>query len=370
MACSTCGPVKQYLPPPPPLPVAPNCENSERCFEVQDAACVAYTGQPLEFLGISTNDRLNQALEKMNDAFAKVGEGIVYLEGSRQIEVVGKGSAEYPYYIRPILVPVDNNLLRATRDGLSVVIDEDEVSRLLQLIKTTPALQAIFCDICGPLTPLICQALLVSLSGISSLDELVPGTARQALSWTELTDPTGALPLLVKSRRKSALDPAFSVVGEVLPSLAGYLLRGLTPNILYQVKVMNQCSETSISASNLVEVGHPLAVGTVTKTSAAGGATVSFAHLGGDVDAYSIELSQGDLLTPKYITKSLPFPGGLVSHTFAGLTAGEQYHVEVSTHLGAFRQPSDKGLVTVVGTAVPPPSSTCANPTGLTATLS
>lgn len=57
----------------PPVPVlVPVCDDPEFCAELIDTKCVVYTGPPLANLGVTTGERLDSILSKINQAINTV----------------------------------------------------------------------------------------------------------------------------------------------------------------------------------------------------------------------------------------------------------------------------------------------------------
>ena len=360
--------------PTPVAPPEPVCEASETCFEIQNTDCVAYTGEPLDYLSVSTNDRLTSILQKMDDAFSLVGTGVVYLKGSKQIEVVGSGSAADPYYIRPILAVMPNNLLRNTRLGMVALLDEDAVAQMLQLIKSKPELKTLFCSICGE-RDLACQILTLTLAGASQLDPTRPGYVTQRVRWTApaVTNTEGDyLKVMVKYRRKNATSSTFNNQVSVDKTVTEHICDELLLNTFYQLKLVNNCSPTVTSSSDIVEMIHLTRVGEITKSKALNGEPkISFAHLGGDIDKYTLLVSGGALTSPLKIVKSAPAPGLPVTHEFepGQLQPNQSYELNVIVHAEDSYLSASHGSLTSSGTGTPVPETGCKPPTGVTAQI-
>jgi hypothetical protein len=152
----------------------------------------------------------------------------------------------------------------------------------------------------------------------------------------------------------------------VSASTATLPITGLTDNVIYEFRVVNNCTVGGPTPSNEDEdIKFTCPVLTVTDTY--NSVSVSFTHLGGAVNAYDIQLlnTAGNTVLSTFAVSS---PSGTVSHTFTGLTASTSYNVRVipkATGDTAYSK-TDCALSAVTTDGTP----TCDAPTSVSASLS
>lgn len=158
-------------------------------------------------------------------------------------------------------------------------------------------------------------------------------------------------------------DASFTTYSTVSPSTNSESIPGLSQNLVYDFRVLNNCSGGVPSATSIskLEIGCVTALLTTADISITG----QFATLGGSIDGYEVDLLDS---TGTSILQSQTFTGpfsSTLSFTFSSLTASTSYNIRV--------KPS-AGVTVRVNCALSPFTTTstpaCPPPTNLTLTLS
>lgn len=144
-------------------PVQSPCVNGEACEEVYPAECVQYNGPDLANISVLTGDRLDAILRKLN---INAGSQPVTVKNSPTVTLTGNGLNNNPLQASVNLDPDPANLLVSDANGLLFKWTVENVTALLTLINTTPALADLVCstmDYCASQTCSIASALSVSM---------------------------------------------------------------------------------------------------------------------------------------------------------------------------------------------------------------
>ena len=151
-----------------------------------------------------------------------------------------------------------------------------------------------------------------------------------------------------------------SAVTGLLAATTTYTINGLLDNLIYNFRIITNCSGGTPAASSTVSQINIICP-TVTTTATDTTVTYSFPPIGGDVTAYTVALlnAAGDTVLSTQ-TPAITTP---VTGTFTGLTASTTYNVRVTATAGTFSKVCP--LNAVVTSATP----SCNPPTGVTATL-
>jgi hypothetical protein len=139
------------------------CLNGESCEEVYPAECVQYNGPDLANISVLTGDRLDAILRKLN---INAGSQPVTTKNTPTITLAGNGLNSNPLQATVNLDPDPDNLLVSDAGGLLFKWTVENVTTLLTLIKTTPALSNMVCDImdyCASQTCSVTSAMSVSM---------------------------------------------------------------------------------------------------------------------------------------------------------------------------------------------------------------
>lgn len=140
-------------------------------------------------------------------------------------------------------------------------------------------------------------------------------------------------------------------------------ISSLADNTVYEFRVVNLCSGGNIASMNVEGVKQTCVSPSYSVTATS--STITFPHLGGEVDKYTIKLYSSSMTLITSVDKTGPFTvGSTVSHTFSGLTAGVSYTIMITPFVGTYSL-ADCASFDFVTTA-----PTCNAPTGVTATLS
>jgi len=160
MACSTCynnpspcpacncNPVP--VPNPEPIPII--CPDPEPCENLQDAACVIYSGDDLLCIPANTDDRLDAILLAIDTKLCNIAAGGLFTADTDCIALSGDGTQGDPLEATPIIDSDPDNILTCGDDGLLAVIDETVIENILNTILSSTLLTTIFCSIvqnCG-----------------------------------------------------------------------------------------------------------------------------------------------------------------------------------------------------------------------------
>lgn len=154
---------------------------------------------------------------------------------------------------------------------------------------------------------------------------------------------------------KLSSSAAWITQGSVTGTVVTYTINGLSDNLLYDFRVVSNCTGgTAVNSSLLQQIN--ILCPSVTATTTASTVAYSFAAVGGSVSAYTVELlnSAG---TTIIATQSS------VSGTFTGLSEGTVYKIRVSAVAGSFTKVCN--LVSATTTVTP----VCNAPTINTVTL-
>lgn len=144
------------IPVPTPTPLPP-CEDGEACDEVVDAGCVVYTNEPLTFVNVDTNDRLNDIIRKWAET-VEGGTQAVSTEDTITAAIGGNGTSVAPLQVDVQVSANSDNLLQVvdyTQDsvhytGLEVLLTNEIISRILTMIAGDVDLNVQFCNIVKP----------------------------------------------------------------------------------------------------------------------------------------------------------------------------------------------------------------------------
>lgn len=168
------------IPVPTPTPLPP-CEDGEACKEVADAACVVYTNEPLPFVNVDTNDRLNDIIRK----WAQTTEGgtqAISTANTLSATLTGNGTSIDPLNVDVQVSTNPDNILGIvdyTQDtvhytGLEVILTNEIIAAILTKIAGNPELNQQFCDLVTPCLDNACNLatdLEVTPEGISNSSE-------------------------------------------------------------------------------------------------------------------------------------------------------------------------------------------------------
>ncbi len=369
MACSSCGGSAPSYLPTTPLPSLPICQGAERCVEVIDTDCVAYTGEPLIYIDAQTNDRLTEILIKMNRALALVGTGMIDLRGSTSVQIIGTGALADPYYVRARLNPVTNNLLRSTTDGLTVLFDEPAIVRMLNQIKNTPALKTLFCSICDTIAPPADPCPAPTIDTVIGLPS--PNFANKVLFQLGWTLPpqtgTGSNDLLSIFSRRARISESWNFDGARTQVSPDGEADNKIFNTIYEFYVRAECGLTQGEDSNILEgcFVDPLITSEVTTNQghASVGVTINVQTLG-DIDAYRVTLFDNNGGTVSSVVLPVSTNATVVQHTFTGLTPLTAYELAMAGRVETYEAVP---FTLPVNTTAAPVS--CLPVTGLVVTL-
>lgn len=137
-----CG-CEDNITPPVEVPAPPTCTDGEPCAEILNAKCVKYTGVDITCLTITTNDRLDVILGKIATALCQ-GLSVVQHTDTNNIQILGAGTTADPLEADVVIDPVANNILTTSVDGLKVLIDTTEITRILNAIDADSTMKALF----------------------------------------------------------------------------------------------------------------------------------------------------------------------------------------------------------------------------------
>src|SRR3982751_5140877 len=110
----------------------------------------------------------------------------------------------------------------------------------------------------------------------------------------------------------------------VAPTVSTATITGLQDNVIYDFRVVDNCSDGGPTPSPPFQ-GVTITCPTVTYTDAPTTITYSFAHLGGDITRYIVQLLNAS--NAILDTRTHNVPSGTLSGTFVGLTPSTNYQV-------------------------------------------
>lgn len=151
--CPACSCDPTPVPNPEPIPII--CPDPEPCDNLQDVACVVYTGEDLPCIPANTDDRLDVILQAINDKLCNIAAGGLYTNDTNCISLSGDGTQGNPLEATPIIDGDPDNILECGDNGLTVVIDEDVILNILNIITGSTTLSQMFCTMvqnCGNAT--------------------------------------------------------------------------------------------------------------------------------------------------------------------------------------------------------------------------
>jgi hypothetical protein len=141
------------------------------------------------------------------------------------------------------------------------------------------------------------------------------------LEWT----PGGGLQQVVKYKKEG--DSSFTDYETVSGSTGEINILGLDPNTVYEFLIVNQCVFDLESSSDLVQsvlIECPL----LSVEQAALSLTVSFTHLGGDIDQYLVQIYE--MPAESFVDEELvDSPSGSIEVTFSDLSSDTDYKIKV-----------------------------------------
>jgi hypothetical protein len=144
------------VPIPTPTPLPP-CEEGEACKEVVDAACVVYTNEPLPFVNVDTNDRLNDIIRKWAQG-VEGGTQAVSTENTLSATIEGNGSSLNPLNVDVQVSTNPDNILKVVDytagsthyTGLEVILTDEIIAKLFTQIVGNLELNLQFCELVKP----------------------------------------------------------------------------------------------------------------------------------------------------------------------------------------------------------------------------
>lgn len=137
-------------------------------------------------------------------------------------------------------------------------------------------------------------------------------------------------------------------------------ITGLSNNLIYDFRVVTNCSGGSPAPSNNTQQINIICP-TVNESSTDTTIDYSFNHLGGSVTAYTVALL--DAAGTTVLQTQTPSVTSVISGIFSGLSPAVSYNIRVTVTAGSFNKVCD---LVPVSTVLTP---TCNAPTGVTATL-
>lgn len=118
------------------LPAPPQCADGNPCAEVYPSDCIVYSGPNLPCKGVQTGELFTSALQKL--------AGCLVTQATSCITLSGQGIASNPLRATPKVSTASNNVLKCTSNGLSVAIDQETVTLILEAISSNNALKLLF----------------------------------------------------------------------------------------------------------------------------------------------------------------------------------------------------------------------------------
>lgn len=151
--------------------------------------------------------------------------------------------------------------------------------------------------------------------------------------------PGGGIQQVVKYKRES--DPDFTDYGTVSGSTGEIDIAGLDSNTVYEFLIVNQCVFDLESSSDLVQDAFVECPDPLNVEQTALSLTVSFTHLGGDVDQYLVQIYE--MPAESFVDEELvDSPSGTVEVTFEDLDSDTYYKIKVIPQISDFVD-SDSG---------------------------
>jgi hypothetical protein len=188
--------------------------------------------------------------------------------------------------------------------------------------------------------------------------------AQATLNWTPAGGPNS---VSQDVQFKTLAAGTFTQHSNVGPTVNNALITGLTDNVIHQFRIINNCSVGGPTNSGLDE-DIKFTCPVVNTTPDHDSVEYSFTHLGGDVNAYDVQLLDA-AGTTVIATNPHASPAGTVTGNFTGLTASTNYNIRVipkaSGTLGNYSKTNC--ALTAFSTAATP---ACAAPTNINAVLS
>jgi len=148
--CPACNCVAVPVPNPDPIPIV--CPDPEPCENLQDAACVVYSGDDLLCIPANTDDRLDAILAAIDTKLCNIAAGGLFTADTNCIALTGDGTQGDPLEATPIIDSDPDNILTCGDNGLLAIIDETVIENILNTILSSTLLTTIFCSIvqnCG-----------------------------------------------------------------------------------------------------------------------------------------------------------------------------------------------------------------------------
>jgi hypothetical protein len=267
------------------------------------------------------------------------------------------------YLIDEITGGTDSILTLTTSDanGTVLVTPTLNITALLKAIMNLPNYQNAFCQLVNacfppPVPPPVpppppCNAPTNLTASI------VAGIV--TLNWT----PAGGSGTQVVQYKLNT-QPSFGTYGSVGPTVGTDQIPGLTPNVVYNFNVYNNCGNGQVSTGtqvSAIQINCP----TVTLTSTTTSITAQFPALGGDINSYLVLLlnaAGNSVITSQLIGPPFANP---ISVVFTGLPSGTAYNVQLQPTAGTIT--STNCALSPIATAVLP---SCVGPSNLNLTLS
>lgn len=157
-------------------------------------------------------------------------------------------------------------------------------------------------------------------------------------------------------------DISWTLYTTVDASTATAEIVGLDSNVVYQFRITNDCDVIEDSFSNIVE-GIVISCPTVEVDTTPTTATFTFAHLGGDIVSYRVELLNSSNV---FITEvTIESPGSMVTDTFSSLSQNTTYKIRITPFATG-----DQGTYSEVCGSVSFVTNLCNGPTGVSAVMS
>lgn len=120
------------------------CEGGEPCEDIVNAECVEYTGDYLPNIDANPKDRLDFILSKIN---MNQSSQAILVEDTNTVHLSGNGLSSSKLKADTILDPNVKNIITKNSAGLLTVINHDIVESILILIRDTPDLGDILCEL-------------------------------------------------------------------------------------------------------------------------------------------------------------------------------------------------------------------------------
>jgi hypothetical protein len=179
------------------------------------------------------------------------------------------------------------------------------------------------------------------------------------LSWT----PAGGLNSTAQQvQYKLSSSSTWLVAGTLSASANSYTVDDLDENTIYDFRIINMCSyggPTPGAPFQTIDFVCP----EVTITTTYNSVSFSFAHVGGSVTEYRVDLlnaAGSSIIAFKNITS----PGSTVANSFTGLSNETNYKLRITLKTGTYTEQCPLISFTTA------PFPTCEMPSGLTAVIS